>query len=480
MPARSEARTGMSEQELEQEQEQEQLRMAEQVLDLARAEGGSGVEAEVVVDRHALALTRFANSFIHQNVAEDTARVRLRLHLGGRTATASTTVTTTAGLTELAARTVAAARLAPVDPGWPGLAPPSPATGQGGFEASTAGATGADRAAKVRAFVDAAGGLPTAGYVRTELWSGAFANSAGQTATGTTTQAAIDGIARVPGSDGVARLAAAGLSDLDGAVLGARAAAKAKAGTDPVELPPGRYEVVLERGAVADIMHALALWGFNGKAVTERRSFAVLGEAQFDSSITLVDDPMSDGDISLPFDGEGTPRRRLVLVDAGVTATVAHDRRTAAKAGAESTGHALPDAGPFGSFPLNLRIASETIGQASEVDGPVADSSVAALVANVKRGVLVTDFWYTRVLDPKTLAMTGLTRNGVWLIEGGEVVGPVKNFRFTQSYPNALRPGQVLGIGTHAEPQPDGWSTARWTAPALHLASWNFTGGASG
>jgi predicted Zn-dependent protease len=360
------------------------------------------------------------------------------------------------------------------------VAPPAPLAGAGGFDTSTAEATGADRAAKVRAFVDAAEGLTTAGYVRTELWSGAFANSAGQTAAGATTQAGIDGIARMPGSDGVARLAAAGLSDLDGATLGARAAAKARAGVDPVELPPGRYEVVLERGAVADILHALAGFGFAGKAVTERRSFALLGEAQFDPSITIVDDPISDGDISLPVDAEGTPRRRLVLVDAGVTAAVAHDRRTAAKVGAESTGHALADGGPWGSFPLNLRIAAETIGQTSEVEGPAADASVAALVANVTRGVLVTDFWYTRVLDPKTLAMTGLTRNGVWLIESGEVVGPVKNFRFTQSYPQALRPGQVLGIGTHAEPQPDSWSTARWTAPALHLGSWNFTGGASG
>jgi hypothetical protein len=105
---------------------------------------------------------------------------------------------------------------------------------------------------------------------------------------------------------------------------------------------------------------------------------------------------------------------------------------------------------------------------------------VADLVAKAQRGVLVTDLWYTRVLDPKTLVMTGLTRNGVWLIENGEVTRPVQNFRFTQSYPRALGPGTVRGIGAHAAAQPESWTAARWTAPALHLASWNFTGGASG
>ncbi len=112
--------------------------------------------------------------------------------------------------------------------------------------------------------------------------------------------------------------------------------------------------------------------------------------------------------------------------------------------------------------------------------GPAADSTVAALVANVSRGILVTDHWYTRVLDPRTLVMTGLTRNGVWLIENGQITQPLRNFRFTQSYPQALGPGVVLGVGTHARAVPNNYSVASFRCPALHLASWNFTGGASG
>jgi predicted Zn-dependent protease len=105
---------------------------------------------------------------------------------------------------------------------------------------------------------------------------------------------------------------------------------------------------------------------------------------------------------------------------------------------------------------------------------------VADLVTGVERGILVTDFWYTRVLDPKTLVLTGLTRNGVWLIEHGQVTTPVRNFRFTQSYPQALASGAVRGVGTHATPMPGIWATSWVCAPALHLASWNFTGNASG
>jgi predicted Zn-dependent protease len=314
---------------------------------------------------------------------------------------------------------------------------------------------------------------------------GAFANSAGQTATGQTSEAGMDGIARLDGSDGVARLATVRLSDIDGAVLGARAMAKARAGTEPVELPPGRYEVVLEPAAVGDLLENLSFYGFNGKALVERRSFVHFGEQQFDPSVTLVDAGPDADSPGQPYDAEGTPKRRLMLVDGGVTLAVAHDRRTAARAGTQSTGHALPGGGSWGPIPTNLHLVpgKPTTGSddaVTEVDGPVADSSVADLLSRVEHGILVTDFWYTRVLDPMTLVITGLTRNGVWLIEHGQVTTPVRNFRFTQSYPQALSPGAVRGVGAHATPLPGILATATACAPALHLASWNFTGGASG
>ncbi|HET8659540.1 MAG TPA: metallopeptidase TldD-related protein [Micromonosporaceae bacterium] len=460
--------------------------IAAQVLDLVRAGARAPAQAEVVVATTHQALTRFANSFIHQNVADTETTVRLRVHVDGRTAGGATTLADAAGLRGLVERTLAAAALCPPDPGWPGLAGPAPLAGAAEVDETVLAATPADRAERVRSFVDAAKGLETAGYCRTVHKSATFANSAGQAVTGATTEAALDGIARAGGADGVARLAATGLAPIDGAVLGARAAAKARAGVDPVELPPGRYEVVLEATAVADVLRNLAFWGFNGKTYVQRRSFAVLDAAQFDPAVTLVDDPVGDGAFGLPFDAEGTPKRRLVLVDAGVTRVVPHDRRTAAEAGTASTGHALPDGETWGPVPVNLRLlpglpaGSAAASHPTEVDGPAADSDVAALLANVERGLLVTDLWYTRVLDPKTLVVTGLTRNGVWLVEDGAVTRPVRNFRFTQSYPQALGAGAVRGIGRFPVPMPGSWGGERFVPPALHLASWNFTGGASG
>ena len=107
---------------------------------------------------------------------------------------------------------------------------------------------------------------------------------------------------------------------------------------------------------------------------------------------------------------------------------------------------------------------------------------LAELAAQVGRGVLVSDLWYTRLLDPRTLVVTGLTRNGIWLIEDGHVVAPLRNFRFTQSYAQALMPGNVKGVGRTSTTIPGDTYAAtspRWTCPALHLGSWNFTGGAS-
>jgi predicted Zn-dependent protease len=460
-----------------------ELEIAGQVVELARRLAGPQAQAEVVVTRSDLALTRFANSFIHQNVAESGVTVRLRLHVDGRTASGGGSVVTADGLRALVDRTLAAARLCPPDPAWPGLTPPSAMPAAGTCDEATAHADPDERAGRVRAFVDAVGGLEAAGYCRTAHRSAAFANSAGHSAQGRTAEAAMDGIARTGGADGVARLCADRLADLDGAELGSRAAAKARAGVDPVELPPGRYEVVLEPAAVADLLQNLSWYGFNGKRYIERQSFAEPGAAQFDPAVNLVDDPL--GGSGLPFDLEGTPRRTVTLVDAGTTRTVAHDRRTGAETGAGSTGHGMLGAATFGPIPRNLRLAGVDQGAADPgaggaVAGPVVDPDTAALVAGVRRGLLVSDFWYTRVLDPKSLVVTGLTRNGVWLVEDGVPTRAVRDFRFTESYPRALAPGAVLGLGRGPVRQPDRMDGVWWAAPPLRLAAWNFTGGASG
>lgn len=456
---------------------------AERVLQAARTAVGGSADVDVTVEHEHLALTRFANSSIHQNVAGDTETVTLRIHAEGRTAINATTVTDDAGLAALVERTVGAVRLSPADPGWAGLsgraalplptAEPDAAAGSAGPEA---------RAEQVKAYVDAVGDLTSAGYFRNRLVVTAYANCEGQSVQGTVAEAAIDGIAKTATSDGTARQASRRMSDLDGSALGARARAKALASQNPVEIEPGEYEVVLEPTAVSDVLWMIAGFGFNGKALNEGTSFVRLGEQQFDPSVTLVDDPLSGPAAGRLFDTEGTARDRLELVRGGVPRAVAHDRRSAREAGGglSSTGHASPFSAVEGAEPINVRLEPTAGPAPTEVEGPAADSSVQALVARVRRGLLVTDHWYTRVLDPRRLVITGLTRNGVWLIEDGEITRPVKNLRFTQSYSEALAPGRVLGIGTHAPAFVSRYGEQSAMAPALHLAGWNFTGGASG
>jgi predicted Zn-dependent protease len=318
----------------------------------------------------------------------------------------------------------------------------------------------------VRDFVDAAGGLETAGFCSTTTVQLAFANSAGQRLAGGGTAAEIDGIARTPSADGSSRHVSVALGDLDGRVVGERAAGKARSASDPTDLAPGRYEVVLEPDCVANILSFLLVAGFNGKAVEEGRSFARVGETQFDRSITLRDDVTDPGTLGIPFDAEGTPKRPLDLVRDGVTRGLLHTRRTARAAGVESTGHAVEGGGAWGALGANLIVSA-------------GDRSADQLVAGVERGVLVTDFWYTRILDPKTQVVTGLTRNGVWLIEDGKVIRPLTNLRFTQSFLEALGPDAVRGISSERALVLAGWDSI-YLVPSLHLASWNFTGGAKG
>lgn len=442
----------------------ELLAACERVL----AQVGTDAEAEVTITAGPESLTRFATSFIHQNVSDASREVLLRVALDGRVAQATVNQTDAEALSRLVRTTLDAARLQPVDAGWPGLAPPAEAPSVDHWDQATADASPDERAARVGDFVRVADDLESAGYCSTDGIVTAFANSAGQRLTGRATTAVLDGIARTGSSDGAARAASVRLADLDGAAVGAEAARRAREAADAVDLDPGRYEVVLSPACVVDMLGFLAAHGFNGRAVEEGRSFVRLGEQQFDPAITLADDVTHPMAVGIGFDAEGTPKRRVELVREGVSVGLVNDRRTAKGLGTESSGNAVAGAGPFGALPANLVLEP----------GSAAPSQ---LVAGVERGLLVTDFWYTRILDPRTQVVTGLTRNGVWLVEDGRVVRPVTNLRFTQSFSEALGPGAVRAVGSDLTLVAGGvFGLGAYLVPSLHLASWNFTGGARG
>ena len=184
--------------------------------------------------------------------------------------------------------------------------------------------------------------------------------------------------------------------------------------------------------------------------------------------MNLWDDATDPRAIGVPFDADGTPKRRLDLVAGGTSTALAHDRRTARRLGTESTGHAVEGSDSWGAIPTNLFLGAGT-------------ETIDDLIAGMRRGLLVTTFNYCRILDPKTQVVTGLTRNGTFLVEDGKVGPGVRNLRFTQSFIDALAPGNVLGLGSEARfADSEFFGPGLVHVPPLRLAAFRFTGGARG
>ena len=218
---------------------------------------------------------------------------------------------------------------------------------------------------------------------------------------------------------------------------------------------------MLDEPAVCDIVDFLAYLGFGALAVQEGRSFMAghIGEKVLGDNITVWDDGLAADTIPFPFDFEGVPKQRVNLVTNGIAKGLVYDTNTALKDGVASTGHGLPAGNTFGPVPRNLFLAPGT-------------ASKEELIRSVKRGIFITRFWYTRTVHPLSITVTGMTRDGTFLIENGEIVAPVRNLRFTQSYVEALNHVDLLG--KDAKLQKDMFAYNR--VPALKIAKWNFTG----
>jgi PmbA protein len=442
------------------------LALAEDVL--ARALRIGATEAEVLVVTGDSALTRFANSEIHQNVAERSVTVNLRHVVGRRIAVVSTGKVDPDGLRSLVHRAAAIARSCEELDDWAGL--PAPAGGtatstdNGGmaWAAGTADATPEFRAEGVRAVIAAAdtAGVTAYGSFSNDAEAIAVANSAGIRAAEGRTSAQLLTVHMSPdGGTGYAEAVSMDATSIDAAALGREAATKARASDRPVSVPAGDYPVVLEEYAVVDITDQLGYVGFNALSVQEDRSFAEPGKRIGSDLVTIVDDGSDRHGLPMSFDYEGVRKQRVTLLEAGVCRDVVYDAQTAARAGRASTGHGLPAPNPWGPFPLNAVMSAGTT--------PRED-----LIGGLERGLLVTRFHYTNVVHPKLAIITGMTRDGTFLVEGGKIVGPVRNLRYTQSYLDAL--AGVSAVSTERKTVRGFLGAA--VVPALRIDGWTFTG----
>ncbi|HEV2963786.1 MAG TPA: TldD/PmbA family protein [Candidatus Angelobacter sp.] len=434
-------------------------------------------EIEVIFSSNNFSLTRFANNTIHQNVAELNEAASVRVAFDGKTARATTNRFDDESLKRAVQSAESIAKVQEPNPDLLPVASPeesrldAPAP-QRWFE-QTAAITPADRAEAVGTIVSVAkkSGLTTAGIYSSSEHAEAIFNSKGLATFHRHTSAEVSITMLAEDSSGWQKANSPDVKNLDPVRLAEIAARKAKESSNPKELPPGKYTVILEPAAVLDLVGFL-FWDFGGMAILDQRSFLNnrIGTKLFGENISIVDDvyhPLQSGS---PYDGEGVGRKKVPLVEKGVVKRVVYARSTAVKMGNSEfagkvgeiapTGHGLPLPNELGEIPLNIVFL--TSGKEQTVD---------QMIAGTERGILVTRLWYIREVDPYEKMLTGMTRDGTFAVEGGQVRHGIRNFRFNQSMIELLNSVETMSGAVRAS----GEESFDMVVPAMKVQNFNFT-----
>ena len=430
--------------------------LGEKILRLSEAD-----ETEVEIHLATDALTRFANNTIHQNVAEQILNISIRAVMDGRTARASTNKTDPESLRNVVS---AAAQLARNQPRNPDLLPmlgPQKYQKVSRFSPATAGATPQIRAREVvkvcrlaEKAKQTAAGIFSSGHSQSLLL-----NSKGLLARYEQTRAEFSVTILEEKSSGWAKATSFDIRDIDPLALAESASRKAAASRNPRELAPGHYTAILEPAAVLDLVGFL-FYDFAGTAMRDKLSCFTgrLGKKLFSESITLWDDVYHPLQLGEPFDGEGVPRQKVLLIDRGVPTNLVYSRATAKKMKARPTGHGFALPNEHGEAPTNLVWGG-------------GDKSIDDMVASTERGVLVTRLWYIRDVDPYKKILTGMTRDGTFLVENGRVAGGIRNFRFNQSVIDMLANVEMLGPAVRSS----GEESFDMVVPAMKVKNFHFS-----
>jgi PmbA protein len=418
-------------------------------------------ETEVQVDETIDALTRFANNAIHQNVAEHGITISIRTVVDGRTARA-----TTNRLDEdsLFAAIKSSLQLAHSQPKILGLLP-MPGKQRyrsvNRFVNETAATTPEDRARAVKRSCDLAigNGQVAAGIFSTGQSQLALANSQGLFATHRQTHAEFSITMQDEPAASWAKANSGNVRNFDPQELAARASEKAQMAKDAQELAPGKYTVILEPAAALDLVGFL-FYDFAATAVADQRSCLLkrMNKPLFGKNISITDDAYHPQQLGASFDGEGIPRQRVNLVENGVPRNLVYSRTSAKKAKTKPTGHGFALPNEYGEAPMNLVFSG-------------GDSSLEKMVASTDRGLLVTRVWYIREVDPYEKIMTGMTRDGLYLVENGKVTSAVRNFRFNQSLIELLQNVEAMSPASRATAE----EAFEMVVPAMKVKNFHLT-----
>jgi predicted Zn-dependent protease len=274
-----------------------------------------------------------------------------------------------------------------------------------------------------------------------------------------------------PDSSGWQKANSPDVTKLDPVRLADIAAEKAATSAAPRQIDPGKYTVILEPAAVLDTV-GFAFYDFGGLAILDQRSFLSnrIGTQLFGENISIWDDvahPLQSGS---PFDGEGVLRWRVQLVENGVVKRLVYARGTAEKmknsehaanvGPIEATGHGFPIPNEIGEAPMNIVF-----------EPPRDPQTVEQMIASTERGILVTRLWYIREVDPYEKILTGMTRDGTFLVENGKVVCGLRNFRFNQSLIEMLSNVEAMSTPVRTS----GEESFDMVVPAMKVRDFNFT-----
>jgi PmbA protein len=418
-------------------------------------------EIEALFGAHCGALTRFANNTIHQNMAEQDRWLSVRVAVDHRTARATTNRFDPDSIRRAVEQALALAKSAAPNTDLLPLFEGTTIRESKRFEPATAAATPEHRGRAVAEAIRVVEGTgqTAAGIYSTGQSVEAIFNSRGVAAWHAETMAQFSITAMAGDSSGWAKASTVSHESIDPVALARSASDKARLSRDPQEIAPGRYTVILEPAAVLDLVGQM-FGDFSATAVNDRRSFLTdrLGKKLFGENIHITDDVAHPLQAGVPFDGEGVPRRKLTLVDAGVPRELAYSRTSAHRAAVEATGHGFPLPNEVGEAPLNIVIAG-------------GNTSVDEMIASTDRGILVTRLWYIREVDPYEKIMTGMTRDGTFLIENGRVSRGLRNFRFNQGIIELLNNVEALSPIVRAT----GEEAFDMVVPAMKVRGFNFT-----
>ena len=404
-------------------------------------------------------LTRFANSIIHQNVSERNAQIAVKAVIGKRLGYCSTNKLDDGAIKATVEKAVEFARHSPENPDFVSLPEPKPIKPVTVFDEQTADYSPEDRARDVAGMVCEAEkvGAQAAGSLSTGYDEYAIASSLGISAYNPSTVANLTTVMTAETGFGYADRVSQRVGDIhpiDAAVEAATGSVRSK---NPEPIEPGEYEVVMLPYAVDEFLGFMSYAGLGALAVQEGRSFLTgkFGEKIMGEKVTIWDDGLDPAGLPRSFDAEGIPKQRVDMIVNGVANAVVYDSYTAKKEGKESTGHAVSPITAYGPMPINMFMQP-------------GDSSVEEMIASTKRGILVTRFHYTNIIHPILVLITGMTRDGTFLIEDGKVTRPLKNLRFTDGVIERLSNVELISKETKRQPYA--------VVPAIKVRGFRFTG----